>query len=85
MDFPGQGSDPSHSCDSFRSLTHCGGPGIEPVSLCSREVADPMAPQWKLLLPFFFKGFLFCFVFYCAITSFSQQLPVAEISGKKIK
>ena len=38
MELPGQGSDPSHSCDlccrrsNVRSLIHCAGPGIEPAS-----------------------------------------------------
>ena len=50
--FLGQGSDPSHSCDLCHSsdnpLTHCAGPGIEPVSWCSRDASDPVAPQWEL-------------------------------------
>lgn len=54
MEFPGQGSDLScigdlyHSCGNSRSLTHCAGPGIEPVSQHSRDVADPIVPQWEL-------------------------------------
>ena len=54
MEFLGQGSDPSHSCDLLRScgnsLTHCARLGIKPVSQCFRDTADPIAPQWKLLL-----------------------------------
>ena len=55
MEFPGQGSDPSHSCDlshscgNTRSLTHCFRPGIEPVSQHPQDMADPIAPQQKLL------------------------------------
>ena len=57
MEFPGQGSDLSCSCDlpcSFSysntwSLTHCARLGIEPVFPCSRDAADPVVPQWELL------------------------------------
>ena len=59
MAFPGQGSDLSHSrelsCDlshswgNARSLTLCARPGIEPVSQCSQDTADPIAPQRELL------------------------------------
>ena len=54
MELPGQGSDPSHShnqshsCGNTGSFTHCAGPGIEPASRCSREAADPAAPQREL-------------------------------------
>ena len=37
MELPGQGLDPSHSCNqrhSYGSLTHCAGPGIELVTQC---------------------------------------------------
>ena len=43
MEFPGQGSDPScscnlsHSCGNTRSLTHCARPGIKPASQCSQD------------------------------------------------
>ena len=56
MDFPGQGSDPSHSfdlccsCDKARSLTHCAESGIKPASQHSQDAADPIAPQWELLI-----------------------------------
>ena len=52
VEFPGQGSDPSHSCDlscscsNTRSLTHCAGPS-------SQDAANPIAPQqelWNFLL-----------------------------------
>ena len=29
-------------------LTHCARLGIEPASLCSRDIADPAAPQQEL-------------------------------------
>ena len=54
MEFPGQGSDPSHncnlwgSCSDTRSLTHYAGQGIEPASQRSRDAANPVAPQQKL-------------------------------------
>ena len=55
MEFPGQGSDLSCSCDLYHSwgntgsLTHCAGLGMKPVSQHSREDADPFAPQRELL------------------------------------
>ena len=54
MEFPGQGSDPSHSCDlccscsNAGSLTHCVRLGIEPVSWCCRDMDDPIEPQREL-------------------------------------
>ena len=54
MEFPGQGSYPSHSCylhcrcGNVRSLTHCANPAIEPVTWCCRDTAEPTAPQWEL-------------------------------------
>ena len=54
MEFPGQRSDPNHSCNlgcscgNTRSLTRCAGPGIEPASQCSQDTADLTAPQWEL-------------------------------------
>ena len=54
MEFLGQGSDPSCSCNpccSFgkaRSLTHYAEPGIEPMSQCSQDIADPILPQSEL-------------------------------------
>ena len=51
MEFPGQGSDPSYSCSLCRRcsnagfLTHCTGPGVEPVSWRCRNAADLIAPQ----------------------------------------
>ena len=55
MELPGQGSDPSRSCDLSRSysnmgfLTHCAGSRPEPVSQHSQDAADPIAPQRELL------------------------------------
>ena len=49
MEFPGQGSDPSHSCNpgcccnNMRPLTHCAGPGIKPVSQRTRDSTNPTA------------------------------------------
>ena len=60
MEFPGQGSDLSYSCDlshscgNTRSLTHCAGPGIKPVSQCFQDATNPIVPQGKLLLQDFF-------------------------------
>ena len=54
MEISGQGSDLSHSCDlscnrdNVGSLTHCARPGIKPVSQCSQDAADPVAPQREL-------------------------------------
>ena len=55
MEFPGQGSDPSLSCNlrhsysNTRSLTHYARMGIEPVSQGFRDAADPIIPQKELL------------------------------------
>ena len=49
----------SPSCGNMRSLTHCAGPGIEPASQHSQDVANPAAPQHRLQLSLFIgKGFL---------------------------
>ena len=48
MGFLGKGSDLSHNCSNTWSLTHCAGPGVEPVSHCSRDITNPIAPQWEL-------------------------------------
>ena len=55
MEFPGQGSDPSHNCrlspccSNTRSLTPCAGLGIEPASQRSQDAADPIVPRRELL------------------------------------
>ena len=54
-EFSCQGSDLSHSldqswsCGNTRSLTHCAGLRIEPMSLCSQGTTNPVAPQQELL------------------------------------
>ena len=54
FEFPGQGSDLSqscdlsHSCGNTKSLTHCAGLGIKPVSRCSQDTADPAVPHQQL-------------------------------------
>ena len=55
MEFLGQGSVPSHSCDlqhscgNTRSLTHSAWLGIKAESQCSRNATNPTVPQWELL------------------------------------
>ena len=72
MEFPGQGSEGSHSCNlccscsNARSLTHCAFVlGINPVSQRSRPIADPVAPDWELLFV--------CFVYLLCV--FDLWLP----------
>ena len=54
VEFLGQGSDLSRSCDLFRScsntgfLIHCARQGIEAASQRSRDAADPVVPQLAL-------------------------------------
>ena len=66
MEFPGQGSGHlSHCCDlhstcgNTGSLTLCARPGLEPASPHSRDAADLVVPQHKLLFLFFFNAFMF--------------------------
>ena len=65
MEFLGQGSDPSHSCDlcdicgNTGSLTHCARLGIEPVSQRSRDAAHTVGPQQVLQRKSFFFLFFF--------------------------
>ena len=62
MEFPGQGSDPSRSCNlcyrcgNADPLTHCVGPGIKPASWRCRDTADPITPQRELLESGVLKG-----------------------------
>lgn len=64
MEFPGQGSDPGHSCDPRCSYSCSNaGPynplcllGVEPVCWCCRDAAGPIVPSYAfyvlcLLLP----------------------------------
>ena len=50
MEFPGQRSDLSYSYSygNARSLAHCAGPGIKPVSQHSGETAVPIVGQREL-------------------------------------
>ena len=54
MEFLGQGSDLSHSCDLHHSYSNTRSviyqmlePGIKPVSQHSRDATDPIAPPCK--------------------------------------
>ena len=55
MEFPGQGSDLSHSCDlscscsNAKSLTDCTALGIEPRVPGSQDTTHPLASQQELL------------------------------------
>ena len=55
MEFSGQGSDlscscnPSQTCANTGSLTHCAGLEIEPAPQGSQDTSDPAVPQWELL------------------------------------
>ena len=58
MEFPGQGSDPSHKSVTYTRpeamldpLIHCAGLGIKPISWHCRDATDPVAPQRELLEP----------------------------------
>ena len=59
MEFLGQESNPScscnlsHSCSKAEFSTHCTGLGIEPVSLCSQDMANSDVPQRELLVNHF--------------------------------
>ena len=54
LEFPGQGSDLSHSwdlccsCGNVRSLTYGAELGIKPASQCSQDATDLIAPQQEL-------------------------------------
>ena len=60
MEFPGQVSDQSHSCDLHHScgntgfLTHCARPGLQPVSQPSRDATASIVPVWTPVFFFFF-------------------------------
>ena len=63
MEFLGQGSDPSHSCNlcsNEGSLTHYAGLGVEPASHCSQEAMDPVVP-WSII------GLLFNSLLTCQV------------------
>ena len=44
------------SCSNTGCFTHCAGPGIEPVSQCSRDATNPLMPQQELLHFFLTKS-----------------------------
>ena len=87
MEFLGQGCGPScncdwsHSCSNTRSLPHCTGLGIEPMSLCSQDAADPIVPQQELpschLILLFIvlmtRLVLFCFLWVVFFFFFSPE------------
>ena len=62
MEFLGQGSDPSHSCNlccsygNTRSLNPLCQPGIKPMSWCCRDSVNPIAPQRAFLFLNFWAG-----------------------------
>ena len=47
---PGIRSEPQQLWHNTGSLTHCAGSGIELVSQYSEDAADPVVPQWELLI-----------------------------------
>ena len=58
VEFPGQGSHPSSSCDlsgDSGSLTHCTRPGIEPEFQCSQDTADSIVAQLELKNGYYLK------------------------------
>ena len=62
--FPGQGSNPSHSCDpghshgNAGSLTHCVGLGIEPTSCCG-QILNPLNHSENSFIAFVLAKSLF--------------------------
>ena len=60
MEFWGQRSDLSHSCDLRTAVTmmdpvaHCARPDIEPASWHCRDATDAIVPQGELPKPVFF-------------------------------
>ena len=64
MEFLGQGSELSHSCNlscsysNARSLTHYAWPGIKPASQGSQDAANLLAPERELPFSFSFLFFL---------------------------
>ena len=58
MEFPGQGSGSSCTCDNTDCLTHRARPGIQPASQHSRDATDPVGPQQELWVGMFFEFLL---------------------------
>ena len=92
MECPGQRSDPSHGCDLSHScgntisLTHCTGPGIEPVS---QDATDPFAPQQEfqelhvdsfpgLLSVLYLSRRVSCKVLFLLLFTFQYQAEVGH-------
>ena len=82
MQFPGQGSDLSHShklscrCGNARSLTHCARPGIEPTSQHSQDAAAPVVPQQELQNPPIFYLFIYLFIFcFLGLHPWHMEVP----------
>ena len=83
IEFPYQGSDPSHSfnlhhcCGNAMSLTHCAGRRIEPVSWCCKDTTDPIHHSGNSLTFFFYFLFFLFFCFFqghsCGIWKFPGQ------------
>ena len=67
MEFPGQESDPScscdlsHSCNNTRSLTHCARPRIKTISQCSQDTANPVETQFLLGTLVFIFFIIICY------------------------
>ena len=86
MEFPGQGSDPSHSCDLHHtcsntgSLTHGARQGIKPMSQCPRDAADPFAPQRELWLVDILK--LFKIILALALKNHNSKLVLTPSKAK---
>ena len=83
IEFPDQGSDPSHgcnlshSCGNAGSLTHYAGPAIEPVFECSQEATNPIVPQRELLV--FWGFFKYSWFNVVSISAVQQSDPVIHI------
>ena len=83
MEFPDQGSDPSHSCDlccsssNPGSLTHCARPGIKPASWHFRNATDPVAPQWNSKCSFLKKLKYSWFIMLCWFQVYSKELVLS--------
>ena len=83
VEFLGQGSEPSRSCDLSQSnagsLTNCAGPGIEPATQHSQDATSPVAPQQKLLFFFFFLSVSF----FGAVGVPEKMLPEDSLGSAK--
>ena len=81
VELPGQGSDPSRSCDlcctcgNTGSLSHCAEPGIKPMLRCSQDIAHPIVPQQEL------QGTPFLIHNCCQMSSLPPPLARVVSSG----